>query len=60
MFGCSGAGALIGVAEKGDMAALKADTTEPKCSTRMPLCRYRDYAAQALENRGRTKKAAAD
>jgi hypothetical protein len=42
----------------GDIKALKADTTEPKSSSRVALCRYRDLAIIALEAQ-RAGKAAA-
>jgi hypothetical protein len=42
----------------GDIKALRADTTEPKSSSRVALCRYRDLAIIALEAQ-RAGKAAA-
>lgn len=41
--------AIIAMIEAGDIAGLKADTTEPKSSSRAILCRFRDLAIIALE-----------
>lgn len=49
--------ALIVAAKAGDIAALKADPTEPKSSSRVQLCRWRDLTIAALE--ARAAKAAA-
>lgn len=48
---------IIAAAKANDLAALEADTTEPKCSSRIPLCRYRDLAIIAVKAR-LAKKAA--
>ena len=48
---------LVAMAEAGDLAGLKADTTEPKSSSRVALCRWRDLAIKAIE--AQPKKAAA-
>lgn len=42
-------GEIIAAVKAGDIKALKADTTEPKSSSRVALCRYRDLAIIALE-----------
>jgi hypothetical protein len=39
---------LVDAAKAGNLAHLEADTTEPKCSSRIPLCRYRDLAIIAV------------
>jgi hypothetical protein len=49
---------IVGFVGAGDIKALKADTTEPKSSSRIALCRYRDLAIIALEAQ-RARKAAA-
>lgn len=49
---------IVGFAGAGDIKALKADTTEPKSSSRIALCRYRDLCIVALEARGAGKAAA--
>lgn len=48
---------IIAMVEGGDIAGLKADTMEPKSSSRVMICRYRDLAIIALE--ARAAKAAA-
>jgi hypothetical protein len=48
---------LIEAAKANDLAFLMADTTEPKCGSRIPLCRYRDLAIIAVRTR-LAKKAA--
>lgn len=40
---------LVDAAKAGNLAHLEADTTEPKCSSRIPLCRYRDLAIIAVK-----------
>jgi hypothetical protein len=45
--------------EAGDLAALKADTTEPKSSSRVLICRYRDLCILALESRASAQDIAA-
>lgn len=45
--------------EKGDLAFLKAETTEPKSSSRVMLCRYRDLCILALESRSSEQDIAA-
>lgn len=49
---------IVAFVKAGDIKALKADTTEPKSSSRVALCRYRDLAIIALEAQ-RAGKAAA-
>jgi hypothetical protein len=49
---------IVGFAGAGDIKALKADTTEPKSSSRIALCRYRDLCIIALEARAGRKAAA--
>jgi hypothetical protein len=49
---------IVGHAEAGDIKALRADTTEPKSSSRAAICRYRDLAIVALEARAAGKAAA--
>lgn len=51
-------GEIVAAVKAGDVKALKADTTEPKSSSRVALCRYRDLAIIALEAQ-RAGKAAA-
>ena len=51
-------GEIVAFVKAGDIKALKADTTEPKSSSRVALCRYRDLAIIALEAQ-RAGKAAA-
>ena len=51
-------GEIVAFVRAGDVKALKADTTEPKSSSRVALCRYRDLAVIALEAQ-RAGKAAA-
>jgi hypothetical protein len=48
---------IIEMAEAGDIDGLRADTMEPKSSSRALICRYRDLAIVALAARAR--KAAA-
>lgn len=50
--------AIVAMVEAGDIAGLKAEGTEPKSSSRMQLCRYRDLAIMALEARAASAKAA--
>jgi hypothetical protein len=40
--------AIVAAAKAGDIKALKADKTEPKSSSRVALCRYRDLCIVAL------------
>lgn len=42
---------IVAMIDAGDVAGLKADTTEPKSSSRVILCRFRDLAITALEAR---------
>lgn len=42
---------LVAMVEAGDIDGLRADTTEPKSSSRVMLCRYRDLAIKALAAR---------
>ena len=44
---------IVAMAEAGDLARLEADTTEPKSSSRVMICRYRDLAIVALAARAR-------
>lgn len=46
--------AIIAMAEAGDLDGLRADTMEPKSSTRAMICRYRDAAIFALIARTRS------
>jgi len=41
--------AIVAMVEAKDIAGLKADTLEPKSSSRALVCRYRDAAIKALE-----------
>jgi hypothetical protein len=50
---------LVAAAKAGDVAALKADTTEPKSSSRAILCRWRDLTVVALEAKAAKKAAKA-
>lgn len=50
--------AIVAMIEANDIAALKAETTEPKSSSRNILCRYRDLAIIALEAQAAAKKGA--
>lgn len=50
--------ALVAAAGAGDIKTLKADKTEPKSSSRVTLCRYRDLAIVALEAQKKLAKAA--
>lgn len=51
-------GEIGAMAEAGDIKGLKADTTEPKSSSRAAMCRYRDLCILALEARAAAAKAA--
>ena len=48
--------AIVAMVDAGDLAGLKAETTEPKSSSRVMLCRYRDLAIMALEARAAAAK----
>jgi hypothetical protein len=50
---------LVAAAKAGDVDALKADTTEPKSSSRAILCRWRDLTVTALEAKAAKKAAKA-
>lgn len=50
--------ALVVAANAGDLKTLKADKTEPKSSSRVTLCRYRDLCIVALEAQRKLPKAA--
>jgi predicted lipid-binding transport protein (Tim44 family) len=49
---------LVDAANAGDLKTLRADTTEPKSSSRVAVCRYRDLAIVALQARAKQAKAA--
>lgn len=50
---------LIDFAKAGNLKELKGDKTEPKSSSRVAVCRYRDLAIVALEAKAKAAKAAA-
>jgi hypothetical protein len=49
--------AIVAAAKAGNIKALRADATEPKSSSRVILCRYRDAAIAALEAKAKAAKA---
>lgn len=50
-------GEIVEMVKAGNIRGLKADTTEPKSSSRVALCRYRDLAITALEAQKKAAKA---
>lgn len=49
---------VVALVEAGDIAGLKANTIEPKSSSRKAICNYRDLAIKALEAKASKSEAA--